>query len=105
MAVKVESKTCFLCLFKVSNSFFCVILSLLVAILTDKLSSTYHVLDFFITYEWANAVFQKKFVVEKTGVTKYSIEERLKLDHQQTSIPKRSVHVCLSSFCFKVTYG
>ena len=56
-------------------------------------------LFWFITYEWTNAVFQKKIVVEKTDVTKYSIEERLQLHHCHTKISKRAVHVCLSSFC------
>ena len=47
-----------------------------------------------MTYPWANVIFEKKLVVEKTGVTKYNIKERLQLDHHHTKIPKMSVHVC-----------
>ena len=41
-----------------------------------------------MTYPWANAIFEKKLVVEKTGVTKYNVKERLQLDHHHTKIPK-----------------
>ena len=51
-----------------------------------------------MTYQWANTIFEKKLVVKKTGVTKYSIKKRLQLDHHHTRIPKRLVYVCLSSF-------
>ena len=47
-----------------------------------------------MTYKWANAIFDKKIAVEKTGVPKYRNKERLQLDHHHARIPKRFIYVC-----------
>ena len=53
-----------------------------------------------MTYKWANAIFDKKIAVEKTGVPKYRNKERLQLDHHHARIPKRFIYVCWSTFFF-----